>query len=153
MELLVGPLQEAALAQQSPFGFGQEGHVGGGQVACGRDVDDGIGKRATNGILRTARNSDQPRPGYRCEWDGDLDLWIVISAGALKGFGPTMVEDVFAARMAFHVARRRAQESACCAFRQHMAWLPASSSPDRPRLLKRGQKLMCDEWIVGVSPR
>ena len=45
MELLVGALQEAALAERAPFRLGQEGDVGRGQLAGGGDLDQRIGER------------------------------------------------------------------------------------------------------------
>ncbi len=137
MELLVGALQEAALAEEAPFRLGQEGDVGRRQLAGGGDLDQGIGKAATHGLRQRTGAGEQARPGHRGERHRHLQLGVIVAAGALEGLRPAMVEDIFAARMAFHVAGCGAQKGAVGGFRQQVARLPATAAADRKRGFKR----------------
>ncbi len=112
MELLVVTLQESALAERAPFRLGEEGDVRRGQVAGGGDLDEGIRQSAADGLRQRSRAGEQAGAGHRGEWHRHLELGVIVAAGVLEGLGPAVVEDVFAARMALHVAGRGAQQSA-----------------------------------------
>jgi hypothetical protein len=53
-----------------------------------------------------------------------------------------VVEDIFAARMALHIAGRGAEEAALGVFGEHVARLPAAATADATGLFKREQKIM-----------
>ena len=151
MELLVGALQEIAFAERAPFRFGEERDVGRRQVACLRDFGERIGETAAHGVGECAGAGEQARAGHRRERHRHLQLRIIVAAGALEGLGPAVVEDVFAARMALHVAGRGAEQGALRVLREQVARLPAGPAADRIRLFKRGQKLMRNERVVRIS--
>src|SRR5215831_12302239 len=153
MELLVSALQKTSPAKQAPFALGQKCHVGRRQLICGCYFSDGTSESSTDRILQRAGRGKQARSGYRCERHCDLKLGIVIAARALEGFGPTMIENILAAGMGLHIAGHRSQEGARRVFGEDMTRLPTGSASDRSRVLKRGQKLVCDERIVGLSLR
>ena len=137
VELLVVALQEAALAEQAPFRLGQEGDVRRRQLVCRGDLDQGIGKGAAHGLRQRAGADEQARAGHRRERHRHLQFGVIVAAGVLEGLGPAMVEDVFAARMALHVAGRGAQKGAVGALGQQVARLPAGAAADRKRSFKR----------------
>ena len=137
MELLVGALQEAALAERAPFRLGQEGDVRRRQLARGGDLDQGIGEAAAHRFGQRAGAGEQARAGHRGERHRHLQLGVIVAAGVLEGLGPAVVEDIFAARMAFHIAGRGAQKRAVGAFRQQVARLPAGPAADRMRGFER----------------
>ena len=83
-----------------------------GQVAGGGDLDQGIGEAAAHGLRQRSRAGEQAGAGHRGERHRDLQLGVIVAAGVLEGLGPAVVEDVFAARMALHVAGRGAEQSA-----------------------------------------
>ena len=55
VELLVGALQEAVLAEQAPFGLGQEGDVHRRHLVAGGNLDQRVGERAAHGVRRVGR--------------------------------------------------------------------------------------------------
>ena len=130
MELLVGALQEAALAEQAPFRLGDEGDVGGGEVVGGGDLGERVRQAALHGLRQGAGAGEQARTGHRRERHRHLQLGIIGSAGVLEGLGPAVVEDVFAARMRLHIAGRGAQQEAGVVLGQQMARLPAGARAD-----------------------
>ena len=133
MELLVGALQEAALAEQAPFRFGQEGDMGRGKVIAGRDFAQRIGQRAAHRVMKRAGPGQQTRAGHRRERHGHLQFGIIGAAGALEGVRPAMVEHVFAARMGFYVTGRGAHQGAASIFQKQMVRLPAGAGTNRKR--------------------
>ena len=131
MELLVVALQEAAFAEQAPFRLGQEGDVRRRQLVSRGDLDQGIGKAAAHGLRQRAGAHEQAWAGHRREWHRHLQFGVIVAAGMLEGLGPAVVEDVFAARVAFYVAGRGAQKGAVGALGQQMPRLPAGAGADR----------------------
>ena len=51
MELLVGALEKAAVAEQAPFVLGQKGHMRRGQIAVGGDFGERIGQRPADRVI------------------------------------------------------------------------------------------------------
>ena len=96
VELLVGALEEAPLAQPIPFALACERDVQPRQVAALDEPYGGLGKtRLVGGRIGTGPRQ-QPAPGNRRERNGDLQLGVIAPAGPLVGIGPGSVEDVFA---------------------------------------------------------
>jgi hypothetical protein len=151
MELLMGALEEAALAQQFPFRRGGEGDVDRGRVRAPADVDQRVGEGGPNGLRLRPRARQQPAAGRGRERHGHLELWIVAAASALIGFGPAVIEDVFAARMGFHVAGDGAEKPTFGVFSQHMHRLPAGARTDRLRYFESGKKIIRNEWVISIS--
>ena len=136
VELLVGALQEAALAERAPFGFGQEGDVGRRQIIVLGDLGERLRQAPAHGVGELAGPGEQARAGHRRERHRHLELGVIVAAGALEGLGPAVVEDVFAARMALHVAGGGAEQGAVLVLGEQMAGLPAGVAADRIRLFK-----------------
>src|SRR5262249_29224444 len=150
MKLLVSPLQKTLPAEYAPFRFCQKGHMCGGEFTCRRDLHEGVCKRAADGISQRAWCHEQSRARDRREPDRDLKLGIVVAAGALECLGPTMIENVFPAGMAFHVRRCCTQKGTILVFDEKVPRLPARSAADCSRLLQRRQKLVRNEWVGGL---
>ena len=112
VELLVGALQKAALAEELEFRLGGEGDVNARRVIEPAELDQARGKRLAGGVGVGAGLDQKPASGCRRERHGDLQLWIIAAAGALVGLGPAAVEHIFAARMAFDVAGRGGEQRA-----------------------------------------
>src|SRR5215471_15251122 len=107
MKLLVRALQKAPFTERAPFLFGQERDVRGRQIARSGYFDKRVGESSTDRVSCRAGGREQARPSHRCKWNRDLEFRIVVAPGALKGLGPAMVENVFAAGVALCVAGRR----------------------------------------------
>ena len=138
VELLVGALQEAAATERRPFRLGEKGYVRGGEVVGLGDFGERVGEGALHDFGERAGRREQARTGCRRERHGDLELGIVAAAGALKGVGPAVVEDILAARVGLHVAGRGTEEAAVFCLREQVPALPAGAAADRFRLLKAG---------------
>src|SRR6476646_465629 len=110
MELLVGTLEEAARAQELPLRRGGERDVYGGGAGAPADIDERIGEMRAHRLGVRARPREQALPGRGRARHRNLQLGIVTSPRALVRLRPAVVEDIFAARMRFHVARHGAQE-------------------------------------------
>src|SRR5262245_40614649 len=150
MKLLVRALQKAPFAERAPFLFGQERDVCGREIARSGYFDERVRERSTDRVSYRARGRKQARPGHRRKWNRDLEFWIVVAPGALKGLRPAMVENVFAAGVAFCIAGRRTQRPSVHAFREQVPRLPARSRADRIRLLKRRQKLVRYKRVISL---
>jgi hypothetical protein len=131
VKLPVCALQKAPLAKQPPLAFGQKCEVGRRQLIGGGYLGGGVGERAADGIFEWAGCCQEARPGDGRERYCDLKLGIIFAARALEGVGPTMIEHIFAARVALYVARRGANEGAFLVLGKQMARLPTRSSTDR----------------------
>ena len=105
--------------------------MGGRQLAGGGDLGQGIGEAAAHGLRQRTGAGEQAGTGHRGERHRHLQLGVIVAARVFEGLGPALIEDVFAARMALHVAGRCAQKSAVGAFRQEVARLPAGPPADR----------------------
>ncbi len=115
------------------------------------DVDERVGERQAHRLGLRPRARKQPAPGRGREWHGDLELGIVAPAGALIGFRPAVVENVFAAGMGFHVAGDGADEGTGGVLGEQVHRLPADACPDRLRQFKRGEEIMGNEWVIWYS--
>src|SRR6478752_6209758 len=151
MKLLVRALQKAPVAERAPFLFGQERDVRGRQIARSGYFDKRVGESSTDRVSYRAGGRKQARPGHRGKWNRDLEFRIVVAPGALKGLGPAMVENVFAAGVALCVAGRRATKHPVHVFREQVPRLPARSLADRVRLLKRRQKLVRYKRVISLT--
>src|SRR5512139_452386 len=120
MKLLIRASQEAALAKRKPFRLSQERDVGGRQFVRGSDFDQGVRKSAAHCVHLRAGPGEKARPGHRREWYCHLKLGVVIAARALERFSPAMVEDIFSARVRFHITGSRSQKVARRVFGQQM---------------------------------
>ena len=136
MELLVGALQESALAEEVELRLGGEGDVNAGRLIEPAQLDQACGERLAGDIGMRARLDQEPASGRRRERHGDLELRIIVAAGALVGLGPAAVEDVFAARVAFDVAGRGGEQRAVGGFDDEVLRLPAGPPADRAGLLQ-----------------
>ena len=135
MELLAGAQDEAGAAQGFGVGLIAEGDVDRGGVQR-------LAQRAPAGDQRFARagrrvGGDQQTPaGDRREGRGDLQLGIIVAAGALIGVGPGVVEDIFALAVRLEIGRRGGDEAAARVFDQHMRRRPARAAADRAGVLR-----------------
>ena len=133
VELLVGALQEAELAQEAVFVFGREGDVYAGRAVDAAKLDEPAGERlARIARVRTGPHQE-PAAGRRRERHRDLQFRIIVAAGVGIGLRPAVVEHIFAARMALQVAGRRGNERAVGGVHQQMLDLPAGTAANRFR--------------------
>ena len=134
VKLLVVALQESATGQKLRFVFGCKRHVnrrGVGRVAKPHQT---ARQRGADLLLIDAVTDQQPRTCRRREGHRDLQFWIVASAGALIGIGPTAVEHVFALRVRFQVAGHDAGD-ATVDLGHEMPRPPAGADRGRTRFL------------------
>ena len=118
-----------------------------GGVRAPADIDKRSASARAHRLACGPGRTSRRRPGRRRERHRDLQLGVVAAAGALIGFGPAMVEHVFAARMGFHVAGHGADNRASASPRVDAA-AASRRGPDRAGPFQRGQEIMRDEWIV-----
>ena len=142
MELLMGAFEEAARAQELPFRLGREGDVNRGRAAAPADIGKRIGEMRAHGLGVRPWAHEQAASGRGRERHRNLQLGIVAASGALIGFRPTMIEDVFAARMRFCVARDGADDFAAGLFGDEVHRLPPGACSDRLRYLERRQEVV-----------
>ena len=118
---------------------------------------DRLAQRAPAGDERLRRavgrvgGDEQAAAGHRRERRGDLQLGIVLAAGALIGVGPGVVEDVFALAVRLEVGRRGGDEPAAGVLDDHMGRRPARAPADRARLLQRAQERVGDERVEALA--
>ena len=137
VELLVGALEKALLAEELPFRLGRESDVNPRCVidpaklyqACGKPLAGDFG-------VRSCPHQEPPPSGGR-ERHRDLEFRIIVAARALVGLGPAAVEDILAARMALDVAGRCAEQRSVRGFDQEMLCLPPRTAANRAGVLKR----------------
>ena len=93
----------------APLAFGRARLVDEGDVRRGQAVLHRPPPRPRRASCCGA-GAEQPPPGHRRERHRDLQLGIILPAGALQGVGPAVVEDIFALAVASsdRPARRRA---------------------------------------------
>ena len=103
---------------------------------------------AAHRLGQRAGAGEQAGAGGRGERHRDLQLGIIVAAGALVGLGPAVVEHVFAARMGFQVAGRGAQKAPLGVLGQQVARLPAGAVADATRGFKRSQKIVRNKWVI-----
>ena len=151
VELLVRTLEVAACAEEFPFRFGREGDVNRGAAGTPTHVRERIGEMRAHGIGLRARSREQPAACCRRERHGHLELRIIAASGALIGLRPAMIENVFAARMGFHVAGDGAEQAALRIFGKKVQRLPSGARADRLRQLERGQEIVGNKRVVPIS--
>src|SRR5262249_38963199 len=128
-----------------------EGDVNRGGAAAPAHVRERIGEMRAHGIRLRASPREQPAAGGGREGHGYLKLGIIAAPGALKGVRPAMVEDVFAARMGFHVAGNGAEQLALRIFCEEMHRLPSGARANRLRQLERRQETVGNKRVVSIS--
>src|SRR5262249_19476127 len=131
-------------------GCGREGDVNRGGAAAPAHISERIGEVRAHGIRLRARPREQPAAGGGREGYGYLKLGIIAAPGALICVRPSMVEDIFAARMRFHVAGDGAEQLALRIFGEEVHRLPAGVAADRVRQLECGQETVGNEWVVSI---
>ena len=151
VELLVGALEVATRAEQVPFLLGQEGHVRRGEAVRLGDLGQRVAQRAAHALRRCAGAGEETRAGHRGERNGDLELRVVVTAGALEGVGPALIEDIFALGVPFGVAGRDAEDVALGSLGDQVLRLPAGPRADRFRLFKRRQEGVRYKWVIDLS--
>src|SRR5712692_5219065 len=104
MELLVGAVQEALAREVLALPLGQEGDVDAGCLVPAAHFEQAGGETGLHGGGVRPGPDQQTAAGGGRERDRNLELRVVLAAGALVGLGPAAVEHVFAARMGFEVA-------------------------------------------------
>ena len=120
MKLLIVALQISEPAEQAVFG--SVANVTWTPEAPESPHNSIRPRPSARGRRRIGSVTDQePAAGRRRERHRHLEFGIVAAAGALIGVGPAAIEDVFAARMALEIARRRGDQravgrlaSTCC---------------------------------------
>ena len=153
MELLVGARQVAGFGQQLLLVLRGEGDVQrrGADLAGQRGA--GRGQQMTVGLGIRARLHQQAAAGHRREGHGCLELRVVASAGAFKGVGPAMVEDIFAHGVALQVAGHDRGRLAVGAVEHQVLAEPAALARRRARFLQRPQKVVRQERVGGLAGR
>src|SRR5262245_1636986 len=98
MELAMGALEIAMLAQKLPFSLGREGHVHRRGLAAAAHLGEPLGEQSADLVGLLARAREEAAAGRWRERHRHLELGIVAAAGALVGVGPAMIEHIFALR-------------------------------------------------------
>ena len=147
VELLVGALQESEFAEETKFRLSRERHVNARGAFDAAKLDQTGRQHIADFSRMRSRPHQQPAPARRRERHRHLQLRVITSAGALIGFGPAAVEDVFAARVAFEVAGRGAKQRAVRVFDQHVLNMPAGMAAHRFRGLQRRKKTVRQKRI------
>jgi hypothetical protein len=93
------------------------------------------------------RSDQQPRPRDRGEWNADLELWVVATAGPFIGVSPAPVEHVFPLRMGFQVAGSKSG-GAILALQDQVTGRPTVARRHRPGFLQGLQKIPAEKRIV-----
>src|SRR5262249_40311847 len=148
VELLVGAPEEAALAEDMPLAFRHEGDVRRRGFAQPGKLDEALGERGLDLVAARSRGGEEPPSGRRRERPGDLQLRVIVAAGALIGLGPAAVEDIFAARMGLEVAGHDAEHMAVLIFRDEMLRLPAGARHGRAGDFERREEVVRYERVV-----
>jgi hypothetical protein len=146
MELDAAAQQPAARGKVGDFGLLDEGHVGRGQAVL---HDHRLDRRQQ----RLAGGSQQPLARHRRERHGDLQLGIIVSAGALEGVGPAVIEDIFALAVGLEIGRRRGEQRPVLAFDQDRRRSPAAALADAARFFQRGEKGVTEEGVARSGQR
>ena len=94
------------------------------------NLDQAARQRPRNSFRLWNRAHQQAPSGGRGEWHRDLQLGIIIAAGAGIGFGPAMIEHIFTARVALQIAGRGRNQTAVGAAGQHVLGLPTGARAD-----------------------
>ena len=101
-------------------------------------------------LLRT--RAEQARAGHGRERDGDLELWIILPAGALPRVGPAVVEHIFALAVGLEIGGRRRNQMRRLVLDENRRRSPAGAGADAARILERREKGVADEWIAAREP-
>src|SRR6476646_5843337 len=104
VELLIGAFEEAEFAAELPFLLGEKGDVQAGDAEPGADLHSRLEQERLALAFALAGTHQQAPARDGSERDRDLELRIIVAAGACIGVGPAMVEHVFALRVRFEVA-------------------------------------------------
>src|ERR1700689_3161013 len=147
MELPSQALKKTRLGEQIVFRLGRKGHMQRRDFRSLADLDHR--RRQQPRRIRGRVGADQqPIPGHRRERHRHLELGIIAAAGALIGFGPAVIEHIFAVGVALQIHRRRAQEIAVAVLERQMLRQPAGFGAGRVRFLERVEEGVGDEGIV-----
>ncbi len=150
VKLAVVAGEEAEAGEIAPLGLGRKGNVQRGGALALDELEGAGDQRLARRQRRRAAAHQQARPGDRRERHRDLKLGIVISARALKGVGPAVVEYILAARMALQIGGHGGERRAVFVLDQEMAAEPAGAGAGGAGFLERGQKIVNYEWVILV---
>jgi hypothetical protein len=137
VELLIGALQESEFAQEAVFGLGRERDMHPRSAIDAAELDKPAGQCSAGVACPRAGPHQEPAAGRRREGDSDLQFRIVVAASMGVRLGPALVEDIFAARMAFEIAGRCGHERTVGGLHQQMLNVPTGPCADRFRTLQR----------------
>ncbi len=159
----VSPVKLRPFADQ-PSGSLERGDLVGGDEGCVRRRQPGVGghrldrpdRRTGRGIAVRRWMDQNTRAGDGGEGHRDLELGVIVLAGALPRIGPGVVEHIFALAVPLGIARHHRQRRVVGTDDQRQR-LPAGAGADRSRFLERRQKRMAQKRIgiarAGVPPR
>ena len=122
---------QAALGEEIPLTLRHERDVRRGGFAQPRELDEALRERGLGLVAVRTGRGEQATAGRRRERHRDLELGIVVAAGALEGLGPAAVEHVFAARMRLQVTGRDAEHLAGVVFHREVLRRPAGARHGR----------------------
>ena len=147
VELLVGALQVAELAEPGPFALGEKRDVRARQPVALHHRGRGGGERrlAVGGVGTWPRQ--QPPARHRRERHGDLQLGVIAAAGLGVGVRPGVVEHVLALAVRLEIGRRAASHAAAVASEDQMPRRPTRAPADRAGLFERGEEGMREERV------
>ena len=98
--------------------------------------------------LRRSRPREEAPPRDRRERHGALQLRIVLSAHAVQGVRPTVIEHELALAVRFGVERHHARDCSVRSFKHEMLRQPSRPFADRPGLFKRIEEGVREERVV-----
>src|SRR5690606_18667502 len=135
VELDVAAREPAGALEQRELRRLDEGGVRRGEAVEAAELLGGAEQRGGVAVV----GEQQARAGRGGEGRGDLQLRIVVPAGALPGVGPGVVEHVFALAVALGVGRKRSEQPAATVLEQQRGGGPAGAGADAARVLERGE--------------
>jgi hypothetical protein len=147
VELAVGPDQPSGLLEQRHLRLGDERGVRGGEAVR---RDDALG-RSDQGGGQNRLAGQQAAAGDRRERHGDLELGIIVAAGALIGVRPAVIEHIFAEAVALHISGQHRIGPSVRAVDGDRQRLPAGAGGGAARLLERREEGVAEERIVGAG--
>ena len=130
MELLAVADQKTRVGQAFRVLSGREGDMNRRRLGLLAQLAERPDQRLTRAIGRIG-GDEEPAPGHRRERDGDLELGIIVAAGALVGIGPGVVEHVFALAVALQIAGRGGDHASARIFNRQVRRRPAGAAADR----------------------
>jgi len=152
VELPVGAGEEAEAGQVLPLGLGGEGDVQRRGVGALRHLQRTRDQRLARFRRARAGTDEEAGAADRGERHRNLQLRVVLAAGALEGLGPAVIEHVFALAVGLQV-RGHHRENAGVVLDHEVPGSPAGAGGGGAGVLQRRKKSVRGERVMRVDLR